>query len=212
LRNSLTITAVAIVLGVSSGTLSAYGLSKSAGTKWARVLYGLFVLTIAMPYEIIVIPLYLLLNRFGLLNSDLGAGFAYAGLVIPFTAVIMKGFFDGFPSDLIEAARIDGANELRIFWRIVIPLVKGGVIAVIIISIVYVWGDVELGIIILTLPTRLPLAVGMLNFAAQYETNNGALFAGLTMAIVPVVSLYLIFQRYVTRSLTLGAVPVARPV
>jgi ABC-type glycerol-3-phosphate transport system permease component len=132
--------------------------------------------------------------------------------VIPFTAVIMKGFFDGFPSDLIEAARIDGANELRIFWRIVIPLVKGGVIAVIIISIVYVWGDVELGIIILTLPTRLPLAVGMLNFAAQYETNNGALFAGLTMAIVPVVSLYLIFQRYVTRSLTLGAVPVARPV
>jgi ABC-type glycerol-3-phosphate transport system permease component len=206
LRNSVEITAIAIFLGVSCGTLSAYGLSRSSGKRWAKTIYAFFIVTIAVPYEIIVIPLYILLNQLHLLNSDIGAGLAYGGLVIPSSAIIMKGFFDTFPSDIIEAARVDGATELRTLWRIVLPLVRGGVIAVLIIGILFVWGDVELSLIILTLPDRVPLAVGLLQLAAQYMTNEGALFAGLAMAILPIVILYLVFQRYVTSSLTLGAV------
>ena len=206
LRNSVEITLIAIILGVSAGTLSAYGLSRSSGKRWAKILYALFIVTIAVPYEIIVIPLYILLNHLHLLNSDIGAGLSYAGLVIPSSAIIMKGFFDSFPADIIEAARVDGATELRTLWQIVLPLVRGGVIAVLVIGVLFVWGDVELSLIILTLPNRLPLAVGLLQFAAQYTTNEGALFAGLAMAILPIGILYLVFQRYVTSSLTLGAV------
>jgi raffinose/stachyose/melibiose transport system permease protein len=206
IMNSATITIAAVLVGVAFGALSAYGISNSANTSWAKTAYILYILAIAMPYEIIVIPLYVLLNQIHLLNSDAGAALAYGALVIPTVAVLMKGFYDSFPRDLIEAARIDGAGELRIFVTIVLPLVKGGLLATAIIGIVYVWGDVELALIILTSPDKVPISVGMLGFAQQYAANYGALFAGLAMAVLPILVVYLVFQRYVTRTLTLGAV------
>jgi ABC-type glycerol-3-phosphate transport system permease component len=205
LRNTAAITVLAVLFGLSSGTLAAYGISRQRAARWSRILYALFLFALAMPYEILVIPLYQLLEKFQLLNSDLGAGLVYGALLVPTTAVIMRAFFDAFPPELLEAARVDGASEIRTFARIVLPLTRGGLLGVLVLSIVYIWGEVELAVIMLTLPQAQTVAVGMLSFQGQYFTNEGALFAGLTLASLPLIVLYAIFQRYVTRGLAAGA-------
>lgn len=205
LRNTVAVTVIALIFGMGAGTLAAYGISRQRRAMWARGLYGLFLFALAMPYEILVIPLYQLLGRFQLLNSNLGAGLVYGALLIPTAAVIMRGFFDAFPEEILEAARVDGASELRAFVRIVLPLSRGGLLAVLVLSVVYIWGEVELAVIMLSLPQAKTVAVGMLAFQGQYFTNEGALFAGLSIACLPLILLYAVFQRYVTRGLAMGA-------
>jgi ABC-type glycerol-3-phosphate transport system permease component len=206
LRNTAEIGVIAVALALGSGLLSAYGLSQSRGQLWAKVVYGAFILALAMPYEILIIPIFELLSHFVLLNSVIGLGLTYGALLVPFVVVVMRGFFDTFPVPILEAARVDGASELRTFLRMVLPLSRGSLVGVTIIAVVYVWGELELGIVALTLPSAKTIAVGMIAFQGQYSVNEGAIFAGLTMAILPVIGLYLLFQRQVNSGLTSGAI------
>jgi ABC-type glycerol-3-phosphate transport system permease component len=133
-------------------------------------------------------------------------GIAYGALTLPTTVLIMYSFFTDFPVDLLEAAAIDCTGVWRTYVRIVLPLAKGAVTAVGMLTLVFVWGETQLGVVLLQTGDSQTVPVGLLSFQGQYTTDQGALFAGLSLASIPIILLYLIFHKNVTKGIALGGV------
>ena len=202
--NTLEVAVLAVVIGVGFGVLAGYSLARQGG--WLNnALFRLFAFCLSVPLIVAVIPLYELLASWQLLDSSVGIALVYAAFIVPTVTIIMRSFFATFPKDMLEAATIDGCSELGLLWRIVLPVSKGGLVGVLILSLIYVWGEVQFAIVLLTRPESKTLAIGLLGFQGQYLTNEGALFAGLALATVPILIAYLLLQRHITRGLTLGA-------
>ena len=118
---------------------------------------------------------------------------------------MMRAYFSSFPLDLIEAAQIDGSSELTAFLRIVWPLSWGGVIAVGLVQVIFIWNELGLGQVLLLSPDSRTLPVGLTQFRGQYGSDYGALFASLVLTIVPILVLYTFTERKLTEGLRIGA-------
>jgi ABC-type glycerol-3-phosphate transport system permease component len=127
-------------------------------------------------------------------------------LALPTTVLVLNAYFVDFPRELVEAAYIDGLGDLAVFMRVVIPLSKGAITAVSLLLAIWVWSETQLAIVLLQDSGSQTAAVGILGFQGQFTTNLGALFAGLTIIAIPVVALYLVFHRYITKGIALGGV------
>lgn len=202
--NTVEVAVLAVLLGVGFGALAGYSLARKGG-RVSSLLFRLFAVSLSVPLIVAVIPIYELLESWQLLDTQVGIALVYAAFIVPTATVIMRSFFATFPRDMLEAATLDGCSELGLLWRIVLPLSKGGLVGVIILSLIYVWGEVQFSIVLLSSPESKTLAIGLLGFQGQFLTNEGALFAGLAMATLPILIAYLLLQRNITRGLTLGA-------
>ena len=202
--NTLEVAALALLVGVGFGVLAGYSLARKGG-RLNNLLFRLFALSLSVPLIVAVIPIYELLESWQLLDTQVGIALVYSAFIVPTVTVIMRSFFATFPKDMLEAATLDGCSEFGMLWRIVLPLSKGGLVGVIILSLIYVWGEVQFSIVLLNSPENKTLAIGLLGFQGQFLTNEGALFAGLAMATFPILIAYLLLQRNITKGLTLGA-------
>jgi ABC-type glycerol-3-phosphate transport system permease component len=202
--NTIEVAVLAVLLGVGFGTLAGYSLARKGG-QLSNILFRVFSLSLAVPVIVAVIPIYELLESWQLLDTQIGVAIVYAAFIVPTATVIMRSFFAVFPKEMLEAATLDGCSEIGLLWRIVLPLSKGGLVGVIILSLIYVWGEVQFSIVLLNSPESKTLAIGLLGFQGQFITNEGALFAGLAMATLPILVAYLLLQRNITKGLTLGA-------
>ncbi|HTK10539.1 MAG TPA: carbohydrate ABC transporter permease [Ktedonobacteraceae bacterium] len=202
--NTVEVAVLAVVFGVGFGVLAGYSLARTGG-RLSNILFRLFALSLSIPLVVAVIPIYEMLENWQLLDTQIGIALVYGAFIVPTATVIMRSFFATFPKEMLEAATLDGCSELGLLWRIVLPLSKGGLVGVIILSLIYVWGEVQFAIVLLNSPESKTLAVGLLGFQGQFLTNEGALFAGLAMATVPILVAYLLLQRNITKGLTLGA-------
>jgi ABC-type glycerol-3-phosphate transport system permease component len=119
---------------------------------------------------------------------------------------VLNAYFTDFPKELVEAAKVDGLGPMGVFLRIVLPLSRGSITAVTLLLIIGVWGESQLAIVMLQDGASQTAAVGILGFVGLYTANYGALFAALTIMSVPIITLYLIFSRYITRGIALGGV------
>jgi ABC-type glycerol-3-phosphate transport system permease component len=201
-----------VILAVSS-LAGIMALSTTAGYAFAklqfpykRTLYVMLLSTMAMPATSLIIPLYLQVKFLGLLNSQLGLILVYIGSMSPFSIFLMRSFFEVLPNELIEAARIDGSSEWHTFYRVMLPLVKPGIGTVIILQFLALWNEFLYANVLIQDPNKLPLQPVIFNLVGQFNTNWTSLTAALTMAIVPVVLVYVRMQKQFVAGLTQGAV------
>lgn len=197
------VTALIVSLGV--GSTAAYFATKM-GPRARRWFLRGFLLGSVVPFVLILIPYYQTYNTLGILNSPTSLGVIYGVLSLPTTVLILHSYFSDFPDELIEAAVLDGLGEFGAYLRVVLPLSKAALAAVGIVVLVYVWGEAQIGIVLLQQPQSQTVAVGMLSFQGQFTAELGPLFAGLSIATIPVVILYLVFNRFISKGIALGGV------
>ena len=159
-----------------------------------------------VPTILLVIPYFKAYNQFHMLNKPIFAGLAYGVLAIPTTFLLMNRFFLDFPREVLEAGLLDGLSNSKIFRKLVLPLSVGQIVSVGILTLIWAWGDSQIAIVLLQTQDSQPISVGMLSFAADFTTNLGATFAGLSMAAIPPVILYIILSKYVTKGIALGGI------
>ena len=203
--NSLWITAASMVFVLLFGSMAAYGVSRYK-YKLSTLVYMLFLSGIMLPLKAAIIPLFILMKRLDLVNKPLSVILIFIAMGLPSTVFILSGFMKAIPMDLEYAARIDGCTEWGIYRRIVMPVVAPAVTLVTIYNAVPIWNDFFFPLVFLQSNKWKTLPVGLTSFFGQYSTDWGLLFTGLSIAIVPVLILYLFMAKYFIRGMTAGAV------
>lgn len=205
LKNSIIVTggSLILILICALGAGFVLGRYEFRGHSFimAFVLSGMLV-----PAKLAILPLFIQLKWMHLLNSHLGLILVYAAGALPAAIFIMSGFFRSLPADLDNAARIDGASEFQLLRRILIPLVRPGMSIVAIYSAIPIWNDFFLPLVFLQDPEKKTIMQGLTIFFGQYSSQWGVLFAGLTMAALPLIILYLVLSEQFIKGLTAGAV------
>ena len=202
-QNSAVVTIGAVALDVVVSLPAAYVLGRyqfrGSGTLIAFFLAGLM-----LPVRLGIVPIFYLMGSLGLTDSRLGLVLIYAASGIPFSIFILSAFFRTLPRELEEAARIDGAGDFRIFARVMVPLVKPAIATVVVFRFVPLWNDFFFPLVLLRTTDRYTLPVGLTQFFGEFQTNWSALFAGLVIATVPLIVLFLIATKQIVQGLTAG--------
>ena len=205
LVNSVLVTAGSVGLILLSGTMASYALARYAFRGAGAVLF-LFVAGLTVPLKLAVIPLFLQLDRLGLFDTRTGLVLVYTAMGLPSAVFILTGFLRALPLELEQAARIDGASELRIMVGVMLPLARPAMAIAAIQNAVPIWNDFFFPLVFITTDARKTLSQGLTVFMGEYNTEWGVLFAGLSMAALPVVVLYLLLSRQFIAGMTEGAV------
>lgn len=201
--NSLFITVTITLLVIYTSTICGFVLSKYR-FKGRNLLFGFVLCTMMIPWCVTIIPKYSMIQTFGWMDS-------YKALIIPsmfsgFGIFMMKQHISTIPDEILEAARIDGANEFFIFHRIVLPMAKNGISSIAIFQFLWAWEDFLWPYLVITSQEKQLLAVGLKMFNGQYSTDYGALFAATAISIVPVLLIYLFFQKQFIAGIAASAV------
>ncbi len=203
--NSLMVTVATVIGVVILATLAGYAFA-TLRFPFKNVIYVALLVTLMMPSTSLIIPLYLQLKSFGLLNSRVGLVVLYVSSSAPFAMFLMRAFFETLPHELVQAARIDTAGEFQIFLRVILPLTRPGLATVVIFQFLSTWNEFIYANTVLQNTGRLPLQPVLFSLVGQYQTDWPTLCAGLTMSIVPVVAVYVWMQRHFVSGMTMGAV------
>lgn len=205
--NTILLVAAGAVSVVVIAAPAAYMLSRVA-TRGAAFLTVAFVLGLGIPAQVIVIPLFVLMNWLHLVNSLFGLYILYTAVALPFTVFLLTGFFRSLPDELEEAAALDGASPFRSFWQIMMPLARSGLITVLILNAITMWNETLLGLVFLQSDEKFTLSLALLNFLSTMRYSGaqyGALFAGVCILVLPMLGLYLWLGRRIIEGMTLGA-------
>ncbi len=203
--NSLIIVGTTVVVSIVLAFLAAAAVARFGFR--GRAAFVVMVIAVQMvPLNALVIPIYLLLDRVGQVDSLIGVIAYYMAVVLPFMIWTLRGFVTNVPVDLEEAAMIDGATRVGAFMRIVFPLVAPGLVATAIFGFIQAWNEYIIAYVLLSTSSKQTLTIWLASFTTQHGTDWGGLMAGATLTALPVVVLFLIVQRYVQGSLTAGAV------
>lgn len=201
--NSMFVAITVTVLVVYTSTLCGFVLSKYE-FKGRNLLFGFVLATMMIPWCVTIIPKYSMIKAFGWMNS-------YGALIIPaafsgFGIFMMKQHIAALPNEILEAARIDGADEFYTFHKIVIPMSKNGISSIAIFQFLWVWEDFLWPYLVINDSKKQLLSVGLKMFNGQYATDYGALFAATTISIIPVLLVYLFFQKQFIAGIASSAV------
>jgi ABC-type glycerol-3-phosphate transport system permease component len=203
-RNSLMISLGTTLLSVVVGSLAGYAMSR-----WrfrGRALYGNSLLVVQMfPAVMLAIPLYLLLTRFGLIDTLWALLVTYLTFSLPFSVWMLKGYFDGIPRELEEAALIDGAGRMQALWHVILPVAGPGVVTVAVFSFLLSWNEFFFAYVFLASPGNFTLSLGMYGFIQQFTTQWGNIMAAGVLTTLPVLVFFFLLQRALTRGLVAGA-------
>jgi raffinose/stachyose/melibiose transport system permease protein len=202
--NSIIVTTASIALILVLGTMAAYALARYefAG---ATPLYLFFLAGLMLPLKLAVIPLFIEMRDLGLLDTRLALVLIYAATGIPSTVFIMTGFLRALPRELEEAARIDGASEARIMLQVMLPLARPALVISGINNAIPIWNDFFFPLVFIQSEGRKTLPQGLTSFIGEYNTDWGMLFAGLTLAALPITLVYILLSRQFIAGMTAGS-------
>jgi N-acetylglucosamine transport system permease protein len=209
LFNSVLITALTIAATLLCSAMAAYALSRFA-FKGAKPLFFYFLAGMMIPLQLAIIPLFFQMKDMYLLNSRLGLLTVYVAFGLPFAIFVLTGFFRSLPTSLYEAAIVDGAGEFRVFWAVMLPLARPGMITVGIFSFLGTWNEFFMAFMFLSgkggekLRT-LPLGLANITIVSQYRSDWGMAFAGLVLVMLPTLVVYIVLQRHIIKGITVGA-------
>ncbi len=201
--NSLVVTVTAVALSTVVSLLAAYGLARS-NSRVMQAIESVFVSGLMMPVFLMIVPVFYLLDSFGLVSTRSGLILVYAAVSIPFEVFVLSTFIRQLPLELEEAARIDGASSLRVFWTVIVPLVRPAIATVVIFRFVPIWNDFFYPLILIRDPDNYTLPVGLTSFFGEYQTDWSTLFAGLVIATLPLIVLFLVATKQIIAGLTAG--------
>ena len=178
----------------------------AAHPRSAGLLLLLFVFGLTLPFEGIITPLYFLARQMGILNTRLAIVLPLIGLFMPFAVFWMRAHFVNMPSEISEAARVDGANTWDLFWRIHVPLARAPMASLGILMSVWAWNQFLLALVLVEDPTQRTMAGALGAFQGHYATDIPLLSAGTILILVPTLLVFIVFQRQVIAALLQGSV------
>ena len=202
LKNSFIIATGTTVLVVITSSMAAYAFAKLK-FMFRNIIFLIFISTLMIPKEVYLVPLFRLMQSFRLSFTTLGI--ILPNVAAPFGVFILKQFFDTLPDDLRESARIDGCNEFTIFSRIFMPMAKAGIGALFILMFVRAWNDYIWQLIMVNRDAGRTLQLGIAAMMQELVPNLVLKITGACMAAIPMIIVFLTFQRYFTQGITLGA-------
>ncbi len=201
--NSLIVTAASLALGVGLATLAGYALGRMR-FRGRHLVSGLFLAGMLLPAQLGVVPIFQLLQSMRLIDTHLGLILVYASQSLPLSILILTLFFRQLPDELEEAARLDGAKPLRVFFSIMLPLVRPALATVVVVQAAPIWNDVFYPLVLLRSEERFTLPIGLTVFTGQNRSDYGALFAALVIVSVPIIAIFVLATRHVVAGLTAG--------
>ena len=206
-RNSVFITTVCVTIIILLSAMASFALSRLKFRGRIASLF-LFISGLFVPAALLLLPLFLMLNDLHILGSYVGLIPVYIAYSFPFTVFVLIPFFNVIPQDLEEAAFLDGASYYRVFWKVMIPLAKPGLIVATIFNIFGIWNEFVLGYVLISKKSlkTLPLGLADILMKQHYTADYGKLFAAIFIALAPVAIIYMIFQRKLTGRLLEGAI------
>jgi raffinose/stachyose/melibiose transport system permease protein len=193
--NSVIVTGFKVPIGIALESMAAFALTHMH-FKWANRIFTYILIGLIVPTQMTLVPLTLLMNALNLIDTLTGLTILYIGFGVPFGVLVMRGFFRTLPTAIIEAARIDGCSWFRIFYRIALPLALPAVISLCILDGVATWNEFILAQIFLRSDELRTLPLGLVQFSTQFSTQYDQLAAAVLIAVVPIVIVFLFFQRY----------------
>ena len=205
LFNSILVTGVSIGAVLILGTMAAYAIGRYKFFGSGFILM-FFLAGLTLPLKLAIIPLFMLMRDLGILNNQLSLIFVYIAMGLPTTVFIMTGFIRSLPSELEDAARMDGASEARIMWSVMLPLVRPAMVIAAIQNAVPIWNDFFFPLVFIQNDDLKTLPQGLTTFMGEYSTDYGVLFAGLTLSAAPITIVYILLSKQFIQGMTSGAV------
>ncbi len=205
--NSFTITLGSLVILLFVAGLAGYALARGRFPGNSATQQG-FLLTLAVPVHVLIIPMYFFTGQLGLRNSHIGMMLIYATLGLPFTIILMRAYFLSFPRELEEAALLDGCSRFGAFIRVVVPVSRGAIASMAIINISWIWSELFYALVLLDQPQvrTLPLAIaGYRPVSMAAESVIGQQFAIMSLTALPLFVFYFLFQQQIRKGMTAGA-------
>ena len=204
--NSLVVTVVSTIFGVLLSATTAYVIARFT-FRGNGLLYYSYLSYMMIPTFLGIIPLFFLLNDLHLTNTLCGLILVYMVTAVPFAVFVLVSFFKSLPSELEEAASMDGASHYGVFFRIMLPLAKPGLMSVAIITVLNIWNEYVFALVLINDPMKytIPVAIAVMQGEMQYRTEWGPLFAALIISMGPTIIFYSIFQKQITGGITAGA-------
>ena len=203
LVNTVFMAVMAMLLTCITAAMAGYALAKKRFVG-RTLLFSLIVCAMALPKQVILIPLLREMSALHLWDTLWAVIFPTVGW--PFGVFLMKQFAEGIPGEILEAARVDGAGEVRTFATIVLPMVKPGIGALAIFTFINSWNDYFMQLVMLASNANFTISLGISTMQAETSVDLGLLMSGAALAAVPIIIVFLIFQKYFTQGITMGAV------
>ncbi len=203
--NSIVAAVLTSIVGVAVSCTAAYALSRFR-FRGRKMGLTMFLVVQMFPATLLLLPLYVILNKLGLLNSILGLVLVYSTTAIPFCVWTLKGYFDSLPRELEEAARIDGATPWMIFRKIILPLSRPALSVTALFSFMTAWNEFIMASTFMTDQTKYTLPVLIQSSVTEHSADWGLFAAGAVLTSIPVMILFYVLQKYLVGGLTAGAV------
>jgi multiple sugar transport system permease protein len=201
LLNSALIASVSALSSVVVSSLAGYGFAKYRFRGHALCFFAI-VGILMVPFQSVVVPLYLWVNRLGLVDTY--AGILAPDLVSVFGVFLMRQSIEVVPTDYIDAARIDGATELGIFWRIVLPSVKPALATLVIVKFMWTWNELFWPLVVIHSPTMKVVTLGLVSFTNMYFIEYNLVTAAAVLSILPILVVFLVAQKWIVRAVVLS--------
>ncbi len=204
-RNTVVLSALSVSMMILFSALAGWRLCRTK-TKLSSFIFGMFVFSMLIPFSSIMIPLYKVVLALKIKNSLLGLSFVYAGLGVSMAIFLYHGFVKGIPQELEEAAAIDGGSRMKIFFLIILPLLKPITATICITNVLWVWNDFLLPLIVISDNKKYSLLLSTNTLFGQYSSDWTAILSALILAAIPVIIFYALFQKQILKGIADGAV------
>lgn len=204
-RNTVVLSGLSVSMMILFSALAGWRLCRTK-TKFSSFIFSMFVFSMLIPFSSIMIPLYKVVLALKIKNSLLGLSFVYAGLGVSMAVFLYHGFVKGIPQELEEAAAIDGGSRMKIFFLIILPLLKPITATICITNVLWVWNDFLLPLIVISDNKKYSLLLSTNTLFGQYSSDWTAILSALILAAIPVIIFYALFQKQILKGIADGAV------
>jgi len=195
MKNDLIVSCLKVPIGIFVEALAAFALTR-LNVKHRTGLFIFFLIGMMLPMQTALVPINVIFSKLNLLNTYFGLFYVYVGFGISFGILILRGFFKSIPKDIDEAAFIDGCTKWQLFYRIILPVAKPAIATLVITDFLSTWNEYLLASVIINDNNMKTVPVGIMTFVGEHGTDYGYLCAGVLIAVIPVLIVYLIFQRH----------------
>src|SRR5690606_13668461 len=193
MRNSAILAVGAVLLSTVVAALAAFAIARMR-FRGRELLLSISTSLMVIPPVVMIVPLFVLYTRIGLISTFHGTILIYAGLITPFSVYLLVSLFRTLPTEILEAALIDGASPLGVLWRVVVPLSGPPLVTLFVVNALYVWNDLLIALIFLQSDESRTLMAGLSVFQGRYNNQIPLTMAGMVMASLPMLILYILFQ------------------
>ena len=204
MRNGLYVSLIKVPLGIFVEAMAAFALTRLP-IKNKTLIFLYFLLGMMLPAQIALVPINIIFNKLGLIDTYIGLFYVYIGFGTGFGILILRGYFKTIPIELDEAAIMDGCNRWQLFFKVILPISMPALGTLFIIDFLGTWNEFILASVIIYDTNMKTVSTGLMNFIGEYSVNQGVLSAGVLISIIPVLIVFVIFQRYIVEGMS-GAV------